>query len=51
MKRKPREMVEITYRYKGETYVRADDKAEAIDRIESLTRSGAVIIKVEQFKA
>lgn len=51
MERKQKEMVEIVYKYKGETYTRADEKAEALDRIESLTRSGAVILKVEQFKA
>ena len=51
MKRKMREMVEITYRYKGNTFVRADYKEEALDRLECLTRSGATIIRIEYFVA
>lgn len=42
-------MVEIQYKYRGATYVRADKAEEALDRIESLTASGAIILKIERF--
>lgn len=50
MKRIPRKMVQIVYSYKGECHSRTGHQEVALDRIESLTRSGAVILKVESFE-
>jgi hypothetical protein len=49
--REPKDFVEIWYLYKGERYVRTEKRDEALDRIESITMAGAIITKIESFKA
>lgn len=49
MKRERKEFIQVYYRLKGETYVGGFIKDEALDKLEDLTRSGAVITRIVNY--